>query len=48
MQRFLITEVILPKLDAPNILLFLGDVTKKLKNNMSSENEVEVWKGFQN
>ena len=31
-QRFLIVEVIIPKLNRDYALLFLGDVTKKLKN----------------
>ena len=47
-QRFLISEVILPKLTASYALVFLGDATKKLRNppHAGCMMDNELWEGF--
>lgn len=51
MQRFLIVEVILTKLTPSSVLTFLGDASKKLKNNQANSNktpdDLELWIHFE-
>jgi hypothetical protein len=42
-------EVILPRLSSEHVLTFLGDVTKKLKNNVKPplSTDLELWVHFE-
>ena len=50
-QRFLISEVIIPKLDSRHVLSYLSDVTKKLRNfknagRVDDDPTLEIWTHF--